>query len=264
MISDYHMHTAFSEDSKAAPEAMIERAVSLGMKRICITDHMDIGFPQDAFWLDTPRYVERIRELQAQYQDRIDVRLGVELGLQVHVASILEGYVKRYPFDFVIGSMHLLHGQDPYERETFAGRTDDEVFRDYFESTLENIRAFSGFHVLGHLDYVVRYGSRQADEYSYKKYADIIDEILKTLIENGCGLEMNTGGLKYGLGFPNPHTDVLKRYRQLGGEIITVGSDAHTPAHLGYEFAQAEELLKACGFTFRTEFVKNVPEFVKI
>ena len=105
MISDYHMHTAFSEDSKAAPEAMIERAVSLGMKRICITDHMDIGFPQDAFWLDTPRYVERIRELQAQYQDRIDVRLGVELGLQVHVASILEGYVKRYPFD--LSGKHL-------------------------------------------------------------------------------------------------------------------------------------------------------------
>lgn len=264
MISDYHMHTVFSEDSEALPEEMIGQAIALGMKRICITDHMDIGFPKDEFWLDTPAYVEKILELQEKYRGYIDVRLGVELGLQKQYAQILANYVRRYPFDFVIGSMHLLHGKDPYEPETFAERTDESVFRDYFEATLENIQAFSDFHVLGHLDYVVRYGMEKAAEYSYAKFADIIDEILKTLIEKGCGLEVNTAGLKYGLGFCNPHPDVLKRYRKLGGEIITIGSDAHKPRHVGYEFAQAEALLRACGFAFRTEFVKNLPEFIKI
>ena len=115
-------------------------------------------------------------------------------------------------------------GLDPYDRDQYPG-SDRELYREYFACTLENIRSVTGFQALGHLDNVVRYGHGREKEYSYRAYADVIDEILRELICRGIALEVNSGGLKYGLGFPNPHPDVLKRYRELGGELVTVGSD---------------------------------------
>ena len=97
---------------------------------------------------------------------------------------------------------------------------------EYFESILENISAYDGFDVYGHIDYVVRYGPNRNREYSYGRYKDILDEILKKLISMGKGIELNTGGYHYGLGEPNPCTAVIRRYRELGGEIITIGADA--------------------------------------
>lgn len=264
MISDYHMHSEFSTDSDTPMEMMAEKAIALGMKRICFTDHMDMEFPGGEFQLNTPLYMAKIRRLQKEYEGRLEILFGVELGLQSHLVRMQQEYVSMYPFDFVIGSMHLLHGQDPYDRKIFEGRPDGEVYEEYFLETLNNVKRFSDIQTLGHLDYVVRYGIHQAKDYSYTRYADIIDEILKTLIEHGIGLELNTGGIKYGLGFPNPHPDILRRYRELGGEIITVGADAHKPEHIGYAFDEAEEYLKAAGFAYRTEFRGRKPEFIKI
>ncbi len=264
MISDYHLHTSFSADSDTAPEQQIQQAINMGMESLCITDHMDMDFPGGDFQLDTPAYVERILQLKEKYRDKIDLRLGVELGLQSHLGERIASYTEAYPFDYVIGSMHLLKGEDPYDRKMFDGRRDGEVYREYFEATLENLKICRGIHSLGHLDYVVRYGKDQGKEYSYRNFSDIIDEILKLLVDRQIALELNTGGLKYGLGYPNPHPDVLKRYRELGGELVIVGSDAHVPQYVGYQFEQAEELLKACGFAYRVEFCGKKPVWVKI
>ena len=117
---------------------------------------------------------------------------------------------------------------------------------------------------IGHLDYVVRYGKSREKEYSYTDYADIIDEILKLLIEKEKGLEVNSAGLKYGLPFAHPHPDVLNHYRELGGEIITIGADAHKPEHIAYDFAKAEEILKSCGFKYYTEFFEQKPVFKQL
>lgn len=261
MISDSHLHTVFSYDGKSQPEEMIEQAIRMGMDNLCITDHMDMDFPGDAFWLDTPAYIQRLTELREKYKDRIRLRIGVELGLQKHITGIMERYVKRYPFDFVLGSVHLIQGKDPYEREQFSELSDKELYRLYFQDMHRNLQVFSGFDSLGHLDYVVRYGKYQAEEYSYRMFADEIDAILKLLVESGRGLEVNTGGLAYGLGFPNPHPDILKRYRELGGEIVTVGSDAHDPQRLGWEFKTARDLLLECGFSAYTEFDGRKPVF---
>ena len=110
------------------------------------------------------------------------------------------------------------------------------------------LEAYSNFDTFGHLDYVVRYGPNQNRDYTYQKYQEILDEILRTLIRKDIGLEINTGGYKYGLGTPNPCKDVIARYRELGGKIITFGSDAHDPVYLGYEMERAASLAKACGF----------------
>ena len=164
----------------------------------------------------------------------------------------------------MIGSVHLIRGLDPYYGKFFEGRPDAEAYREAFAETLRCLDGVSDFDALGHLDYVVRYGKHQAEEYSYRMFADEIDAILKKLIDMGKALEINTAGLKYGLEFPNPHPDVLKRYRELGGEMVTVGADGHRPEHVGYDFSLAADILKSCGFRYYTEFKGRRPSFTEI
>ena len=263
MIADCHMHTCFSDDSDTPVEAMIEQALRLGMERICITDHYDMDFPEGEFRLDTQSYIRKILEMKEAYRGRLDICLGVELGLQPHLAERIQTYIRQYPFDFVIGSVHLLDGKDPYYRQNFD-LSDQELYERYFACALENVRCTDGFQTLGHLDYVVRYGYSREKEYSYSRYAQWIDPILRELIQKGIALEVNSGGLKYGLGFPNPHPDILRRYRQLGGEMVTVGSDAHRPEHVGYGFDTVCNLLREAGFSYLTLFREQKPEYVKI
>ena len=116
----------------------------------------------------------------------------------------------------------------------------------------------------GHLDYVVRYGPTKNDSYTYQKHADVFDKILSVLIENGKGIELNTGGFRSGLSQPNPCVEILKRYRALGGEIITVGSDAHAPKDIAADFDRACALLKECGFAYYCVFQKRIPVYLKL
>ena len=133
-------------------------------------------------------------------------------------------------------------------KDVFKGKTDDEVYRRYFESTYENIKKFANFDVLGHMDYIFRYGPGGKREYKYSEYGEILDEILKFLIENEKGIELNTGGIKKGMKEFHPCMEVLKRYRELGGKIITLGSDAHNPTTIADHFEKVAERLKTIGF----------------
>ncbi len=266
MLSDCHMHTEFSLDCEASPRAMIESAIAKGLDAVCITDHEDKDYVSEGnqWTFDVGQYFARMREMQKEYGERISVRIGVEIGLQPHLGEYYQSYVRQKPFDFVIGSVHLIKTRDPYYREFFEGRRDRDAYEETFAETYENIQKVNDFDVLGHLDYVTRYGKHQAEEYSYAGFADIIDQILKYLIEHGKGIELNTAGLKYGLPYAHPHTDVLKRYRKMGGEILTIGSDAHKPEHVAYDFQKVPEILESCGFRYYTEFVGRKPVFRKI
>ena len=264
MMPDYHLHTDFSIDSKISPEEMVKRAIVVGLTEICITDHYDYDMPQKEACFDGDEYFTELNRLQEKYRGQIDIRIGVELGLQPHLAKLYHEYVNAYPFDFIIGSSHLVNGEDPYYPEFFEGKDDGKVYQEYFEQLLENINIFSEFQVVGHVDYIVRYGNNKAKYYSYHKYAEIIDEILKTIINKNLGIEVNAAGFKAGLGFPNPHPDVIRRYKELGGEIITVGSDAHRLEYVGYEFANMKKILKDIGFDYITKFLGKKPKFDKI
>ncbi len=264
MIPDYHLHTFFSGDSKADPHEMADRAIALGMESICFTDHMDTDSEEPEFILDTDAYLPYMQELQEEYRGKLKIRIGVEIGMQPHLADRHREYVKQYPFDFVIASLHLVDGKDPYYPEVFEGREDREVYRRYLESLLENVKKFSEFQVLGHIDYVVRYGTHKALQYGYDEYCDVIDEILRHTIETGCGIEINTAGLKKGLGFPNPHYDVIRRYFELGGEILTLGSDAHAPEEIGYDFSAVSDYLRTVGCRYVMEFEGKRPFFVQL
>ena len=267
IYSDFHFHSRFSGDGEASMEEMIERGIALGLKILCFTEHMDFDYDPQCdvnFLLETGDYLEKFLQCKERYQDRIDLRFGVELGLQPHLAKKHENYLSEYPFDFVIGSSHLVHGIDPYYPKFFQNRVENDCYLEYFESILENMEAFQGFDVYGHIDYIVRYCPSRKENYSFREYQDIIDEILKRLISLGKGIEVNTGGFKYKLGHPNPHEDILKRYKELGGEILTVGSDAHTSEYLGYEFSKTAEILKDVGFQYYTVFKNRKAEFLKL
>ena len=266
MLYDAHMHTHHSGDSDAPVEEMIQAAINKGLDGICFTDHFDYDYPDDPdlFLLDFDAYYKEVAEFRDRYAGQFTIRWGVEIGLQPQIADVNRDATARYPFDFVIGSSHVVHGIDPYYPKYYEGRTEAEAYIEYFESILENLHTDVDFDVYGHIDYVVRYGPNQNRDYSYKKYSDVIDEILRTLIQQGKGIEINTGGFKYGLGHPNPTEDIILRYRELGGEIITIGADAHAPEHVAYDFASVPDILRNAGFRYYTVFDRRKPQFIPL
>ena len=266
MLWDTHMHTHFSGDSDAALDDMIRQALTIGLDGICFTDHLDYDYPgePDYFLLDIEAYQDEVSQYRARYQDKLPILTGIELGLQPHLATKHTALLAKYDFDFVIGSSHVVHGFDPYYPAFYEGKTEREAYTQYFSSILENLDAFAAFDVYGHIDYVVRYGPDKNANYSYQQYADIIDEILKKIIALGKGIEINTAGFKYGLNHPNPTEDIIKRYHELGGEIITIGADGHKPEHIAYDFTKVPAILKEAGFDYYTVFKNRKPTFIAL
>lgn len=265
-LADYHIHTFFSGDSNASPDTIVQTAIEKGLCSICITDHLDFDYIEDGirFELDNDKYFNYLLELKNKYIDKLDIRIGIETGLEPGKAKRLYDFINRHDYDFVIGSSHLINGIDPYYPEYFYNKTDYQAFMEYFESILTNLKSCRNFDVYGHLDYVVRYSPNKDKNYILSDYSSVIDEILINLITNGKGIEINTSGFRSGLSNPNPRLEIIKRYHKLGGEIITLGSDAHYPKHIAYNFDKALEILKVCGFKYYTQFKNRKPEFIKL
>jgi len=269
--ADLHMHSSFSGDSQEDMDRMIQKALAIGFKTICFTEHMDMDFPKnsidpdDIFELDTDSYLKYFLEIKEKYSNSgINLLFGVELGLQPHLAATHLQYVHRYPFDFVIGSEHTTNRQDPYYPDYYANRSEYEAYSEYFQDIADNIDAFSDFDSLGHLDYVVRYGPNRNLEYSYSKYSDYIDSILNKLISKNIALEVNTGGFKYNLGEPNPSVDIIRRYKEFGGELITIGSDAHDHSRIGADFDKVYSILSNLGYKYYTIYENRKPRQIKL
>lgn len=272
MIStDMHVHSHFSTDSKENPIDIIETAIQKGFRYVYFTDHHDTDFPVNpsepemTFQLDFEKYFAKLQELKEHYQSKIDLRIGVEQGIFPDVADKVTALCQKYAFDFVIGSSHLtgLENGDPYYPCYYEGMSNVEAYRKYFISEVENAKRTSAFDVYGHLDYAVRYCPDPNFEYIFKDYQDIFESLFQQLIPNGKGIEINTAGILK-IGFAHPHIEALKLYKKMGGEIITVGSDAHVKENIGYGFDVAEELLKEVGFAYYTVFKNRKPEFIKL
>lgn len=265
MRADVHMHCGFSNDSETRPEDMIESAIAKGLSVICFTDHYDkdnLDWGDEAIF-DVESYFQKMIELQEEYRDQIDIRIGAEIGMQPYLAEYYQNFMAQHPFDFVIGSVHSVLEHD-VALDFFQKHSDPEGYKIYFEEMLQDVQKIQSYDVLGHLDYIVRYSNQGSKGFDLNTYMDIIEEILKQVIAHGKGIEMNMSGLKYGLGAPHPQPEIIKRYRELGGEIITVGADGHIPEHIAYDYHLADDILKSCGFKYYTEFKGRKPVFVKI
>ena len=235
---------------------------------------------------------------------RIGMEIGLrdEPELKDKCIKEYEELTAKYPFDFIIGSTHCLENIDPYWEEYWYERTAEEGLDRYFDAIDKNVSDYDCFDSLGHLDYLVRYVSQEATLRSIKEkglerllldegrkgngedvydpavlkrlygrkiydpadFSDQIDSILKKIIDKGKALEINTAGLKYGLGFAHPKREILERYRELGGELITIGSDAHMEQHLAYDFNMAEELLRSLGYRYYFIYKERKPQGLKL
>lgn len=267
ILSDFHIHTSFSGDSTEIPENVVKTAIEKGLKSICFTDHQDFDYIFDKdlnFDLDYEAYYHHISCLKEDYKDKIKILIGVEVGVEPYLSEKLLDFTNKKPYDFIIGSSHIVNRKDPYYPEYFKGRSDKEAFEEYFISVVENLKAYSNFDVYGHLDYVVRYSENKDKNYSYKAFADYIDEILKRLISMGKGIEVNSASYRYGLKNPNPIPEAVKRYKELGGEIITIGSDAHKCKDVACDFDKVQAVLQQAGFKYYTVFENRKPQFVPI
>ena len=272
ITADYHLHSEHSGDSTAPMETQILSGIEKGLKVMCFTDHYDPEFPYDnnpdvapgTFELDYDLYKKDFLKMKDKYEGQIDLRFGVELGLQPHLGSFLQSYAREHDFDFIIGSNHLCAGFDPYYPDFLFNRTQEEALKLYLEDTLANIRVFPDIDSCGHLDYVARYLPDRERIYNYESFSDLIDPILKELITRGIALEVNTAPLTKGMPYFNPLPDILDRYREMGGELITVGSDAHVPERIAGRFEETAGILRSLGFRYYAIYKERKPQMLPL
>lgn len=270
MLSDYHLHSKYSSDSTELPINIISAGIERNMKSLCFTDHMDYDYPINknepslTFNLNINEYAQELESLRDDFSSKIDINIGIELGMQPHISIQNKKIINSYPFDFVIASTHIIDKQDPYYSAFWAEKDVFQSLHMYFEDILTSISTFDNFDVYGHLDYIIRYIPDKSFIFNYNDHKDIIDEILYKLISMRKGIEINSAGYRYNLGSPNPCIDIIKRYRQLGGKIITVGSDAHNSKDIGSNFEVIRHILMECGFDYYNTFKKREAIFHKL
>ncbi len=240
---DFHLHTKVSFDGIGTSQEMAEAALKAGLKEICFTDHVDYhSDPAKA-----PNLISM--EEYSQAYDHLEIpgltiRKGFEYGLTTWNQKELKDFLEKRPFDFVIGSVHFADGYDPYDKEYWVGKTVEEAFRRYLEVTLECVKVHDEYDVLGHLTYVCKSVHNPTHEpVLYKDFQEITDEILRILVKKGKGMEINSSGVDRAGDFL-PSADFLRRFHELGGEIITIGSDAHAADRVGQYHKEALEIVK--------------------
>lgn len=275
MISDVHNHCMWSSDSVTDPEIQVKQAITLGMKHICITDHLDIdapGFPPDFFNFlignrfddETFRsYFDNLTSVKEKYKDSIELLIGVEFGMQPHLVEQYEELHSKYPWDMIIGSTHTYQGMDGEDKRHYENVSNEEALRAYFEEELLNLQIYDCYDTVGHMDFAIRYAPGAINNFQYSTYSDILDEILKVIIRKDKALEINTSKLK-SLGYTNPQLPVFERYWELGGRLITFGSDAHVPERLGEGFEEMAAVLKKIGFKEYAVFRKHMPVLLEM
>lgn len=273
MLADYHVHSEFSDDSTYPMEQVIKDAIAMGLQELCFTDHVDYGVKED--WdcghpiayregapyanVDYPAYVSAISRFRSQYADQIAVKLGLEFGIQTHTIPQFEALFRRYPFDFIILSVHQVEDKEFWTQDFQRDRTQEEYNLRYYEELLSLVRQYKHYSVLGHVDLITRYD--QAGVYPFENIKPILTDIFRQVIADGKGIELNTSYHRYGLRDSTPARAILELYRDLGGRIITIGSDSHKPEHLGAYLSEGKELLKSLGFREFCTYERMEPVF---
>lgn len=282
MFADFHVHCEFSDDSNYPIENVCRDAVAMGLNEICFTDHVDYGIKPDVpeyeqdhslahlengqpvLNVDYPRYFAKLDELRERYDGTLVIRRGLELGTQSHTVDKNLKLIDTWgnQMDFAICSIHEVGDKEFWTGEFQEGRTQAEYNMAYYEEMLKVVETFKGYSVLGHLDLIKRYDP--AGIYPFEGTRDITAAILKRVIADGKGIELNTSSWRYGLADLQPCTEILKLYLDLGGTILTLGSDSHKPEHLAAHMDEARERLRAIGYTEFCTFENWQPVFHKL
>ncbi len=258
MLADYHVHTAYSDDCDTPMEAMAGRAVDMGLDEICFTEHVDYDVP-DVVTCDYDAYFQGLEITRRRYGDRVAIRTGIEFGVQMETVEKYRRDFQAYPFDFVLLSCHQVDGKELCRYQFQAGKTQDEYQRAFYQATYDVMRVYKDYSVLAHLDMIKRYDPCGA--YPDEKILPLVEQILRQAIADGKGIEVNTSSFRYGLPDLTPSRAILELYRDLGGRVLTIGSDAHETAHLGDHVPEVRRILREMGFREFCTFESMKPVF---
>lgn len=255
---DYHLHSINSPDGWLTIEEVCQIALSMGLKEIAFTEHLDYDCPGNVnLIVDDQKYSRDIQEAREKYHGLLHVVKGLEVGWQPQVTEASAHFITQHHFDFIIGSVHHVNGQELFNGDFCQGRTRDEVYRTYLQAVYNMVKGFPYFHVLAHLDVIRRFKGFSDRTMTTREFPDVLDAILKQLVDTGKGIEVNSSGFRNGLNDTLPGVDVVKRYRELGGEVVTVGSDAHRSQAVGFKIPEAFQVLKEAGFNYVCLFRKG-------
>lgn len=279
IVADTHLHSDFSSDGKNSMTEMALSAIKKGLKTIIFTDHLDFNYPVcpnpktgkvEIFkQLNADEYRTAIEKLQSETKNKLQILIGIETGLQPD-NSILDktkDFTDLLKPDFIIASTHCACGQVLAPYSFFKGKTQEEAYRKYLEDVLANLSMTDNYDTAAHLDFIERYYPAKNVEdklLKYAQFADIIDEILLTLIRKDKALEINTAGIRYGLGVIHPSLEILTRYKALGGKLVTIGSDAHEANDIAANFETAVQYLQKTHFNAYCIFKNRKPEFIPL
>ena len=263
MRSDYHMHSYYSHDSSTSMKDHAERAINLGLDEICFTDHVDYCGKYEGY----SRYFAEIERLKEDFSGKLAIRAGWEFGLQNYTLSDFEGLYSRYrdKLDFVLLSIHEINDLDLWGFQYQRGMSQAKYTLGYYGELLRIVQRYHDYSVLAHVDLIARYDVKHGvTPYPFAKVKDVVAEILTTAINDGKGIELNTSSWRYGLTDTTPSREILTLYRDLGGEILTMGSDAHNTNYLAAHFDEGREILRSLGFRRLCTFEKMRPSFYEL
>lgn len=260
------MHSKFSIDGKMTMKEACDVSVKKGLTGIAFTEHLDYDFPDvnNTQIIDFDEYIREIDEIALIYKNKLKVLKSIEVGYQPHVIEKNNDIIENRRFDFVLSSVHIVNFMDPYSESFYDGITIKEACLLYLNEILSSIENYPHFDILGHIDYIRRFLPIENKFLKYIDYKDILDEIIKILITNDKGLEFNTGGLRYNIYPPFTDINIYKRYKELGGDKICLGSDAHTTINIADGFSEATDLLKGIGFKYFVHFEERKAIYEKI
>lgn len=259
--ADYHVHTYYSDDSQCPMEDMIQRALELQLDEIAFTEHVDYGVKTDLN-CEYHAYFEEVNKLREKYADQIVIKSGIEFGVQIETVQQFQRDFEQYPFDFVILSNHQIDNKEFWNYAYQEGKSQQEYQENYYKAIYRVMKAFKSYSVLGHIDMIKRYDKK--GDFPDEKIMEYVEPILKLAIADGKGIELNTSSYKYGLSDLMPSRRILKRYRELGGSIISIGSDTHETEHLSDHIEECKMELKNLGFEKFCTFDKMIPNYHKL
>jgi histidinol-phosphatase (PHP family) len=261
MLMDYHLHSSFSGDGHDSVEGICAAARARGLTHIALTDHHDIGHSKYDIH-DVGKYAEEVRRVRALFPE-IDIACGMEMDYRPETWAEMRKIPERYGLDFGLLSLHYVDGVDPYKPKFFDGRSQMEGYCLYLRLLARMIEETEGPWVLAHITYVSKFARFEDAALRYADYAGELDAVLRLAVARGYGIEANTSGMRGGAGML-PGEDTLRRFRELGGRIVTVGSDAHSAGLVGDGIAEAQQAVKAAGFGHLSTFKERKPYFIKI
>lgn len=276
---DCHTHTGFSPDGSGTLTQLCHQARAINLPVLAVTEHVEMNrYFSQAHYDTAPRndwevfshdqVLERsltaMKRQQQENDENFTLLCGMEMGQPNSDFALSASVGKDKRLDFIIASLHeMLDWEDFFELD-YSIYDADELLETYFEE-LYTIAKWGKFDVLGHITYPLRYMVGEAQvSVDMKQYEEPVREIFKKVVENGCGIELNTSGYRQKYGQPFPNEELLRWYKEAGGEILTFGSDAHCAEDLGKGIAQGVELAKKCGFTRASYYKKRNPIFITL